>query len=137
MIKMQKYDIAGILLSTICGLHCILTPIILIKFPDLGHKIESPWLQSVLLLLIAGIFYQAIYRNFKVHKSKLTLGLGLLGFMILLGAYINETFLEHADHHHHGAHDETTAIIFAITGSVLMISSHILNIKHCKCGTKN
>lgn len=137
MIKTQKYDFAGITVSAICGLHCILTPIIIIKSPELGHKIESPWIQSILIILIAGIFYRAIYRNFKNHKSKVTLGLGLTGFIILLATYINEIFFAHGDHHHHGGHDETTSIVLAITGSVLMISAHILNIKHCKCAIKN
>ena len=136
MIKTQKYDFAGIAVSAVCGLHCILTPIIIIKLPELGQKIESPWVQSILIILTAGIFFHTIYRNFKNHKSKTTLGLGFTGLIVLLATYVNETFFVHGDHHHHGGHDETASIVLAITGSVLMISSHILNIKHCKCAIK-
>ena len=134
--KKQKYDFAGIVLSTICGLHCIITPIILIKFPELGHKIESPWLQLALLIMIAGIFYQAIYRNFKIHKSKLTLSLGVSGFVILVATYINELLMGHEEHHRHGGNEELLSITLAIIGSTLMISSHILNIKNCNCSEK-
>tara|TARA_B100000925_G_scaffold286817_1_gene265103 strand:- start:791 stop:1216 length:426 start_codon:yes stop_codon:yes gene_type:complete len=135
----NNYDIAGIVFSFICGIHCIITPILIINFPSLGEQFESPWLQSTLLILIAGIFYQSVYKNFKRHKSKLTLGLGFSGFIILIYTYLTELLGEHHGHieeaHHH--QDETLTIALAIIGSVLMISSHLFNIKHCKCIKQN
>ena len=104
------------------------TPILIINFPKLGEKFESPWVQSILLILIAGIFYQSVYKNFKRHKSKMTLGLGLSGFSILIYTYLMEVLGDHhahveSAHQHH--HDDNLTIGLAILGSILMISSHL------------
>ena len=130
----NTYDLMGIIFSVLCGAHCLVTPILILNFPSIGEHFESPWIQSTLLLIIAGIFYHSVYRNFKIHKSKLTLGLGVSGFLILISIYMNELFAGH-DHHMESAHhhDETVSIVLAIVGSILMISSHLLNIKFCKC----
>ena len=136
----KNYDLVGITFSFLCGIHCIITPVLIINFPKLGEKFESPWVQSTLLLLIGGIFYQSVIKSFKFHRSNLTLGLGFSGFLILTYTYLNEllgdhhTHIENAHHHHQ---DETFTIILAIVGSVLMISSHLFNIKNCKCIKKN
>ena len=132
----KTYDLMGIIFSILCGIHCIVTPILIINFPKIGERFESPWVQCILLAIIAGIFYQSVYRNFKIHKSKLTLGLGFSGFLVLMATYVIELLAGH-EHHvesaHHQHHDETFSIVLAITGSILMISSHLLNIKNCKC----
>ena len=130
----KNYDIVGIIFSALCGAHCIITPILILNTPNIGKKFESPWVQTILLILIAGIFYQSVWRSFKTHGSKLTLGLGLSGFLILFSTYLNELLAgheHHIEHAHH--HEETFSIVLAILGSVLMISSHLLNIRHCKC----
>ena len=132
----KNYDLVGITFSFLCGIHCLITPILIINFPKLGEKFESPWVQSTLLVLIAGVFYQSVIKNFKFHRSKLTLGLGLSGFIILIYTYLNELLGEHHGHMeeaHHHHQDETFTIVLAIVGSALMISSHLYNIKHCKC----
>ena len=132
----QKYDFLGILLSILCGVHCIVTPLIILYSPELGHKLESPWTQTLLLSLIALIFYQSVYVNYKRHRSKLTLGLGLSGFITLLTVFMIEVFSDHhGEAHHHGAghHEETLNLVLAITGTIFMVSSHLLNIKNCKC----
>lgn len=134
--KNNNYDVAGIVFSLICGIHCLVTPVLIINFPKLGEQFESPWVQSILLILIAAVFYQSVYKNFKRHKSKLTLGLGFSGFIILIYTYLIELLGEHHEHMDAAQHqhqDETLTIVLAIVGSALMISSHLFNIKHCKC----
>mgnify|MGYP001305016623 CR=1 FL=1 len=139
MIRKQNYDFAGITLSVLCGLHCIITPIAVLNFPKYGKAIESPWMQFSLLFLIAFAFYKSVLRGFQIHKSKLTLGLGVTGFLILISTYMLEIFGDHHEHAHHGheAHDEKYTIMLAIIGSALMIISHIKNIINCKCVEKN
>ena len=134
MNKNKNYDLAGILFSALCGAHCIITPILILNSPSIGRKFESPWVQTILLCLIAAIFYQSVWRSFKSHRSKLTLGLGASGFLILISTYLAELFAGHEHHMEHAHHhDETFSIMMAIIGSVLMISSHLLNIRLCKC----
>ena len=136
----QAYDFVGMVLSILCGIHCIITPILILSFPILDERLNSPWVHGVLIGFVAWAFYQSVYLHFKLHKSKKTLITGILGFVILLGVSLVEIFA-HADEHGHGHggaeghHDESFMLYFAVTGSVLLVTSHILNIKECKCLT--
>jgi len=136
----QAYDFVGMVLSILCGIHCIITPILILSFPILDERLNSPWVHGVLIAFVAWAFYQSVYLHFKLHKSKKTLITGILGFVILLGVSLVEIFA-HADEHGHGHggaeghHDESFMLYFAVTGSVLLVTSHILNIKECKCLT--
>ena len=136
----QAYDFVGMVLSILCGIHCIITPILILSFPFLDERLNSPWVHGVLIAFVALAFYQSVYLHFKIHKSKKTLVTGIVGFVILLGVSIVEIFA-HADEHGHGHggaegyHDESFMLYFAVTGSVLLVTSHILNIKECKCLT--
>ena len=136
----QNYDFLGIFLSILCGIHCLITPFLLLYFPSLGENFESPWVHALLMALVGWAFYQSVYLHYKIHRSKPTLGLGILGFAVLLIVSIIEVFF-HSDEHGHGVnethHDESFMLYLAITGSILLITSHILNIRKCKCLTGN
>lgn len=132
----KNYDTLGITFSILCGVHCLITPILIVNFPKMGERFESPWVQAILLIIIALVFYQSVIKNFMLHKSRITLILGALGFLTLISTYVMEllgSHGEHHGHHHHHHQDETITIALAIVGSLLMISSHILNMKYCKC----
>ena len=92
-------------------------------------------MKAILLIIIALVFYQSVIKKFRLHRSKITLVLGALGFLTLIGTYLMELLGSHGEHHghHHHHQDETFSIALAIVGSALMISSHILNMKYCKC----
>ena len=134
----QSYDFVGMVLSILCGIHCIVTPLLILSFPILDERLNSPWVHGVLIGFVAWAFYQSVYLHFKLHKSKMTLVTGIVGFVILLGVSLVEIFA-HADEHGHGDggaeghHDESFLLYFAVTGSILLVTSHILNIKECKC----
>jgi hypothetical protein len=132
----NMYDFVGMGLSVLCGIHCIITPLLLISMPRLGEGFQSIWLHSTLLIIMAYSFYQSVYKHFKIHKSKLTLYLGLSGFTFILLSYVNElSSHDHGHGHNHvEAHsDEALFMFFAITGAILLVTSHLLNIKKCKC----
>lgn len=124
----EKYDVIGMSLSILCGVHCILTPFLLIYFPALGENFESPWLHFILILAVVFSFYHSVFLHYKVHKSKSILSIGVLGFSILFITYLNEV-LSHG-HEHHDGHLMT---VLSVIGSVLLITSHVMNIKKCKC----
>ena len=138
----QTYDIAGMVLSILCGIHCIITPILILSFPILDERLNSPWVHASLIGFVAWAFYQSVYLHYKIHKSKKTLLTGVFGFIILFVVSLVEIFA-HADEHGHGHggaeghHDESFLLYFAITGSILLVTSHILNIRECKCLTEN
>ena len=129
-----NYDYLGIFFSLLCGVHCIITPILLLSLPNLGYFFESPWVHSALIAVVGLSFYQSIYKFYRRNGSKRIFLLGLTGFLVLLISFFIEIFSHH-DHGHehahaHGGHHEGEAflIAFTILGSVLLISSHFLNL---------
>ena len=135
-VNKRRFDYMGILLSTICGLHCIITPVLIMSLPILGKGLESIWVHSILITLMLFAFRQSIYKHFKMHRSKLTLGLGCSGLILILISYFNEVFFHEEQHDHHalhGQHDESLVIYIAVTGALLLTMSHIFNIRKCRC----
>ena len=130
----RNYDVWGIALSTLCGVHCILTPLAILYFPRVGGHLESPWFHTVLIGLVAWVFHQSVYSHYKLHRSKVTLGAGLFGFAILLATYLFEVFAHsHEQGHGEGHHEEGLVVYLAVVGAVLLVTSHILNIRKCRC----
>jgi hypothetical protein len=133
-----RFDYLGISLSVICGIHCLITPLLIIYLPIVGNTIETIWFHTGSICFILFAFYQSIFKHFKQHKSKLILGLGITGLFLFLSSYINE-LTHHSEEHEHGhglsdVHgDETYMIYIAMIGAVLLISAHVLNIRKCRC----
>ena len=134
----QTYDFVGMVLSILCGIHCVITPILILSFPVLDDRVNSPWVHGLLIGFVGWSFYQSVYTHYKLHKSKKTLGVGVAGFLILLVVSAIEVFAHGDEHGHHGGaeaghHDEGFVLYLAITGSILLVTSHILNIREFKC----
>lgn len=133
-----SYDYFGIFLSFLCGVHCIVTPLLILYMPVIGDKVENVWFHSGMILLVVFAFYRSIYKHFKEHRSKPILALGVLGIILFCISYVSE-FVHHSGEHDHGhtlsdIHgDETYMIYVAITGAFFLITAHILNIRKCRC----
>lgn len=138
-------DIFGISFSILCAIHCLLTPFLMAYAPRLGHQFESPWFHGILIVLVSWALYQSIFLNYKIRGSKLILGLGLTGYLILIINFLIEVFghdhHNHDSNHHHAISevhaDETLMIIFSLIGGIFLVSAHILNYLECrkKCKT--
>lgn len=130
--KARRVDFIGISLSALCGIHCLITPILVLYMPVIGETIESSVFHTAMIALVVVAFYQSIYKHFKLHRSKTTLGLGVLGVLLFGISYLNEV-VGHSHEHTHGYHEEFSLEYIAILGAVLLITSHILNMKKCNC----
>jgi len=134
----KNYDYLGVLLSILCGAHCLVTPLLIIYLPIVGETVETTWFHTGMIAFMGFAFYQSIYKHFKFHQSKFVLSLGLAGIVLFLTSYISE-LIHHSGEHEHGHNlsdihgDETAMIYVAISGSILLVSAHILNIRKCKC----
>lgn len=128
------YDFLGVILSTICGIHCLLTPLAMIYLPTLAKYLEPTGVHTLLIGFVALSFHQSIYLHYKFHRSKLTFGAGLLGFVILLSTYLFEVFSHSHEHSHiDGNHKEYLMMYLTVSGAILLVISHILNIRKCLC----
>jgi hypothetical protein len=131
----KTFDLFGILISILCGIHCIMTPFLIVSMPKLGEGLESPWVHTGLIVLMLLAFHQSVYKHFKIHGSKLTLGLGITGFFFVLISYANELLAHGEEHGHAGEvhNNDTFMIALAVTGGIFLVSSHLINIRKCRC----
>jgi hypothetical protein len=134
----KNYDYLGIMFSILCGIHCLVTPLLIIYLPVVGNQVESIWFHTGIIGFVVFAFQQSIYKHYKVHKSRLVLSLGGVGLVLFLYSYFNE-LVNHSGEHEHGHHmsdihaDETYLTYIALTGGLLLVSAHILNLRKCKC----
>lgn len=122
-------DAAGVAVSIACGIHCILTPILLLALPSLGEAFHAPIVHRVIAVLVTGIAAYALWRGYRRHGHALPVIIGSVGVLTIWSAL----FIPHEAHDHDHFHLPMGTIV-TILGSLLLITGHILNIKNCRAG---
>ncbi len=118
------WDKVGICASTLCLIHCLATPVLLIIFPASSlAKIQESLFHAVFAVIVLGSILLAVYPNCKKHGHKDILTFSILGVFCILASFI---------FHDHEASLET---VFTIIGSMFLIIAHFKNMKvrHGKC----
>lgn len=121
--KSDRLDQLGMLVSSICAIHCIATPFVVFALPFLSHSFHHPLFHIVIALLVVPMGLWAFIRGYKRHGKKHILVLGSLGLIIITSGAL----LPHEVIHFLG-HTTITVI-----GSVCLIFAHWLNRKSCVC----
>lgn len=120
-------DGLGVLLSTLCLVHCIATPLLATLLPfTLWFQDEHGfhlWL-AVILLPLGSV---AFWRGYKKHSRLPVLLGGIFGIALLLTGVLV-----------HGGHDDsiasqTSLISFTFLGSLLLVFSHWKNWQYSRC----
>ena len=114
-------DKFAILLSSLCLLHCVLTPFLLISVPYLAGFafLKDEALHIWLLCLVVPASIIAIGFGYTQHKNNTTLMLAFSGIAVLVGAVT-------IGHEMFGHEAET---IMTVIGSILVVSGHVKNLK--------
>lgn len=125
VVKTDRWDRFGILVSALCLIHCVATPLILIFAPTLlffDKFVEEQSTHRILFgfLLLAVIF--ALAPGLRLHGDRRPLYLAAIGIALMVFA----TFFAHAIWGHF------SEPLFAIPASILIIFSHILNRRSCR-----
>lgn len=80
----------GVLLSSLCAIHCLLVPVFVTLLPVFGHYIKfNFWTELVIyasILIFGGGLMLADYKH---HKIKIPLILFLFGFVITVGSHFS------------------------------------------------
>ena len=116
--RLFQWDLAGISVSALCTLHCVVLPVVMSSFPVWGIAVlENPWLEALLigLAFVSGLI--AFYKGcFVLHKRKEPLLLFCFGFLLLLANQWNE---------------HLTFYVIPIA-SAAIITAHIINYRYGK-----
>ncbi|MCS7032967.1 MAG: MerC domain-containing protein [Phycisphaerae bacterium] len=122
-------DAAGVAVSLACGIHCILTPVLLLMLPTLGEAFHSPIVHRVLAVVVTAVASFALYRGYRRHGHWLPITMGSAGGILVWTA----VFLPHAAADHEQFQLPLGSILTMI-GSALLISSHVINLRNCRSG---
>jgi hypothetical protein len=122
-------DKAGVALSIACGVHCMLTPVLLLALPSLGEAFHNPIIHKLIALGVTGIASFALWRGYRRHGHLLPLVLGSVGVLTVWAALA----IPHEAHDHDHFHLPMGTIVTMI-GSAFLIAGHLLNIRNCRAG---
>ncbi len=118
-----RADRLGIIASTLCFVHCILTPVVMSLSSVWAHYLPSEeGFHRVLAVMVAGIGCFAVINGYRKHRRSRVLFLMGSGLsLIFAGAYMGDRLLSHI-----------AEIAVTMTGSSLMIGAHLINHTFCR-----
>ena len=125
-IKLKNiWDKIGIAISSLCFLHCLSVPLLILFFPAFKEYFLEGFTHKLFGSLVVVSAYLSFWPNFKIHKQKIVLILGSVGVALVVGAIFMGEFYE----------NHTLEHIITLMGSAMMIFTHIKNIKcaHAAC----
>jgi RsiW-degrading membrane proteinase PrsW (M82 family) len=122
--EVDYWDRLGILLSALCAIHCLLTPILMITLPLIAEEFENPLVHIVLALFVVPVGCYAFLSGYKHHKNKNIMIWGLVGVFIVGMTSLLPIFVEHF-------HDIEIPVM--ILGSLILLTAHLKNRKSCEC----
>lgn len=122
--KLKFSDKVGLLVSSLCIVHCVLLPVSIVLFPTITSflPIEEDTVHVLLILFIVPAVAFTIYSGLKVHGQRKPLywmGGGLL--FVLFGTFFVHNLFSHE-----------WEPFFVLIGSLLLVRGHLLNSHHCR-----
>ena len=122
---MQKIiDNLGITISAVCALHCVFLPVLFIIAPY--SFLASHEFHEVLIYFILPSALVAFVLGCRKHGDKLVALMGATGIILLIVALSLHNIF-HAEQHS----EEALGIIVTVSGSVLLVFSHLRNRRLC------
>ena len=126
-ISLRKPDTIGAIVSTLCVVHCLLTPLLFVaQSYTATHSHEAPFWWKNLDYLFILISIIAVYESTKKSTNKLIKAGLWMSWIMLFLLILNEklVWIEL---------DEIITYCVALTLSML----HIYNLNYCQCKTEN
>ena len=120
-------DIAGMMASVLCLLHCLAMPLVILAFPMLGLAHAHDTFHDTLIAAITLPVLLALVPGYLRHRDKTTLLIGCAGLALFLAAvFIVSPLL--------GEHAEAAV---AVLSGFMLLYAHLRNRRFCKrCTTR-
>jgi hypothetical protein len=116
-------DKVAILISTVCAVHCLLIPIVVVAFPVLATTfLGDVGFHALLLWFILPTSLIALTLGCRAHRDRRVMAFGIAGLgFILLAALLGHDVLE-----------VTAERGVTVVGSAFLILSHLRNQRLCR-----
>lgn len=115
-------DRVAIVLSGLCAVHCVFTPLAIIVAPTLGVWLDDDEFHFLMLAVVLPLSCYALATGHRDHGSPTALGIGGLGLAVLVATAT-------AGHWLLGDVGERWV---TIGGSALVVCAHLLNVRYCR-----
>lgn len=122
------WDKLGICTSTLCLIHCIVPPVLMLFLPLNSAEIfDIEFVHDIFAVVVIGSVLIAIYPHFKSKQHQDIIGFASIGIILIVSAIFAHSF------------SEISHTILTMIGSAFLITSHVKNIKirHGKCTNKS
>jgi len=132
MIKSTSLDKFAILLSSVCLVHCLITPVLITLLPilTLNAFVEDLLFHQLMLWLVIPTSVVALFLGCRKHKQWHIAATGILGIAILIAVAMIG----------HDWFSLTTEKIATSAGGLILACSHYFNYKACQsvtCSDRN
>lgn len=117
-------DRAGICLSVICIVHCMLTPVILLALPAM--QVFEWWhgsLHVIFAVIIPMLALAAFVPGYRMHRDSRVFVISLIGFVLIIAGITIPHIFE----------IEWLEPVFSIGGSIFLVRAHFINRSLCAC----
>jgi hypothetical protein len=133
MTKTQAFsDKFAMILSSLCVVHCLLTPLLLIAIPSLAGValLTDESFHHLLLYFVVPVGFVALLVGFMHHRTLWVVCFGLTGLMVLSSPLV----LEMLGLGHEVLGENGEAVVTVI-GSLFVVAAHIANLRLSERGT--
>jgi len=117
-------DIVGMWASTICAIHCLALPFLLVVLPLAGITLIADLVWEIIFLTIAAVVgVIGISRSLKIHGKKLPAIMLSAGLLFLVVSKIELS---------HGHQTLEPHTFLAFSGGILVAAAHFVNLRFKK-----
>jgi hypothetical protein len=125
----KKWDRSGIVVSTLCLIHCLALPFLFAFIPTFNELHKNPILEIILLLIAIIVGCVSFITSYKKHRMIQPLLLGFFGIFLLV-ANLSFDILNPDDHMVLHRFLVNPLMIF---GGLCLFFGHMWNIHACHC----
>jgi hypothetical protein len=118
--QQDPWDRLGIFLSSLCAVHCLLTPILVLTLPFVAEKFENPWVHIIMAVFVVPVGSYAFWSGFRHHGKWHILLTGLFGLSLIGIAAAMSDVMPVFLFGHEGV---------TIIGSVFLLTAHVMNLR--------
>ncbi|MEK2645329.1 MerC domain-containing protein [Bdellovibrio sp. BCCA] len=119
----DRWDKLGIFLSSLCAIHCLATPLLVLALPVLGDFFHQGWVHISMAIFVIPVGIFAFWSGYKHHRQTKVFALGVLGLLMVGGASVApHSWVEFFEYD-----------IVTIFGGLFLVTAHVLNRRACLC----